>query len=112
MRVLVWVLDLSPSFALHAFAVGGIGLVTMGMMARVTLGHTGRDVFAPPTALRAIFLLLLAAALSRVFGPLLLPAPYQLWLGLSQTLWVASFLAFLLLYGPMLMRPRTDGRWG
>ncbi len=35
---------LSPSLALHAFALGGIGMITAGMMSRIALGHTGRDI--------------------------------------------------------------------
>lgn len=110
--VLVWLLALSPFIALHAFAVGGVGLITLGMMARVALGHTGRNVFDPPAGLTPIFGLLLMAALLRVFGPLWLPLHYEVWLWLSQGFWVAGFAAFLWLYAPMLLRPRTDGRWG
>lgn len=103
---------LSPFIALHAFAVGGIGLVTVGMMARVSLGHTGRSVFDPPKAIVYIFALLLGAALTRVFGPWLLPAQLDLWLLLSPLLWIAGFGLFLFFYAPMLLRPRLDGRWG
>jgi len=48
----------SPFVVLHAFMYGGVGLMTLGMMARVTLGHTGRNVFAPPGAMGGIFALL------------------------------------------------------
>jgi len=103
---------LSPFIALHAFAVGGVGLVTVGMMARVSLGHTGRNVFDPPKGLTLIFVLLASAALARVLGPLLLPAHAGIWLMLSQLLWIAGFGLFLVFYAPMLLRPRIDGRWG
>ncbi len=46
---------------IHAFAYGGIALMTVGMMTRVSLGHTGRDVSEPPAILPVIFLLLFRA---------------------------------------------------
>lgn len=112
LRVLVWQAGLSPFLALHAYAVGGIGLISLGMMARVSLGHTGRDVFAPPSGLTPLFGLLLLSALCRVLGPLLWPAQYAGWLLGSQLLWLSGFAVFVLHFAPMLVRPRVDGRWG
>ncbi len=106
------VAGVSPYLAIHAFAYGGIGLVTIGMMARVTLGHTGRNVFSPPAILLPIFLLLAAGAVVRVILPLLLAGQYDLWIGLSQLLWAAAFLGMALLYLPMLIKVRIDGRPG
>ncbi|WP_461521955.1 NnrS family protein [Porticoccus sp.] len=103
---------ISPFLAVHAFALGGIGLMTLGMMARVCLGHTGRNVFAPPAAVTWMFLLLTGAALLRVFVPLLAPAHYGLWVGLSQLCWIMSFALFALVYLPMLVTPRVDGQPG
>lgn len=103
---------ISPHLALHAFAVGGIGMMTLGMMTRVALGHTGRNVFEPPAALAWIFALLGTAALVRVLLPMLDTAHYSLWIGLSQCLWIAAFLAYFLLYFPVLTRPRVDGQPG
>jgi len=102
----------SPFLALHAFAVGGIGMMTLGMMTRVALGHTGRDVFAPPPVLKLVFALLLAAALVRVVLPLLVEAHYVVWVGLSQWLWIGAFLVYFLVYVPILTRPRVDGQDG
>ena len=112
LRVLsVWG-EVSPFIALHAFAYGGIGMMTLGMMSRVALGHTGRNVFSPPPAIRWFLGLLAAGALSRVLLPLLDGAHYTLWIGLSQTLWMLAFAHFALIYLPMLARPRVDGRPG
>jgi len=96
----------------HAFALGGIGLMTLGMMARVSLGHTGRNILAPPSAVIWMFLLLSGAALLRVFVPLLAPAYYGLWVGLSQLSWILAFALFSLIYIPMLVTPRVDGQPG
>ena len=103
---------ISPFLAVHAFALGGIGLMTLGMMARVSLGHTGRNILAPPSAVIWMFLLLCGAALLRVFVPLLAPAYYALWVGLSQLSWILAFVLFSLIYIPMLVTPRVDGQLG
>lgn len=102
----------APSLALHAFTYGGIGLFTLGMMTRVTLGHTGRNVLDPPPAAAWIFAVLLAGTALRVLFPLADPQHYTLWIGLSQLLWVVAFGAFLFIHLPMLVRPRIDGQPG
>lgn len=91
--------------ALHAFAVGGIGLMTLSMMTRVSLGHTGRSVQQPPRLMPLFLLLLVIAALVRVLLPPLLPGLYSRWIELSQLLWMAAFGGFLLLYLPILLKP-------
>jgi len=103
---------INPSLALHAFAVGGIGLVTLSMMARVSLGHTGRSVHAPPRIVLAPLGLLLAAAALRVLGPLALPGAYAHWIMLSQLCWIGAFAVFAVAWFPVLTRPRTDGAPG
>ncbi len=107
----VW-LGLSKYLAMHAFALGGIGLITLGMMARVTIGHTGRNVFEPPSGLGLIFLFMLLAAVVRTLLPIFAPQYYSHWIILSQALWVLAFLLFLVRFVPMLLRARTDGRPG
>ncbi len=102
----------SPYLAVHAFAAGGIGLMTVGMMSRVALGHTGRDVFHPPTALVPIFTLILAGAAVRVLLPLFDVLDYRLCIALAQALWILGFAGFSLVYIPQLLRPRVDGRPG
>ena len=103
---------LSPYLALHAFAVGGIGLMTIGMMSRVALGHTGRNVFDPPGILLPVFSLLVLAALARVVIPLVDPVRYTLWIGTSQVFWMLGFAVFSIVYVPQLIRPRVDGHPG
>jgi uncharacterized protein involved in response to NO len=60
----------------------------------------------------AAFFLLLASATFRVIAPLFNPTNYVVWLGLSQILWIASFLIFVVVFFPILSRPRIDGRAG
>jgi len=101
-----------PSLALHAFTVGGIGLVTIGMMSRVSLGHTGRNVFEPPAMVFWSFAALALGAIVRVLLPLFNMELYVYWVVISQLLWIASFFIFVLLYTPMFLTARVDGRDG
>jgi uncharacterized protein involved in response to NO len=101
----------SPTLGLHALTVGGIGLLTLGMMARVSLGHTGRAMRSSALTNLA-FLLLFLTALARVGGPLAYPDGYRMWIHLSAGLWIGSFALFLWVFTPILVRPRVDGRPG
>jgi len=105
-------LGLSPHLATHAFTVGGIGTMTLGMMSRVALGHTGRNINEPPVTLSWIFYFVLAGAVVRVLFPLLDSNQYTLWVGCSQVLWILAFVLFLFVYSPVLFQPRIDGRYG
>lgn len=106
------VAGVSPWIGIHAFAVGGIGMMTLGMMARVALGHSGRDVFDPPQILIVVFLVLFSAAFIRVLNIWLVPEFYGEWILSAQLLWIAAFGLFVWSYAPMLVKPRVDGRYG
>lgn len=110
LKVAVFIFAVSPFLSIHAFAVGGIGMMTIGMMSRVSLGHTGRDVYKEPPILFWIFIVLLAGTIVRVIIPIFDPTHYLLWIGLSQVLWIISFLVFLVVYFPILISPRIDGK--
>jgi len=112
MLALAPVAGLPRTLALHALGAGGIGLATLAMMARVALGHTGRDIRRPSPLVGVALGLLLLAVLARAFLPLLWPGAYAWLVGGSQALWVASFTLFLLACAPVLCRPRIDGRPG
>jgi len=105
-------LQISPYSSVHAFAYGGIGIMTIGMMSRVILGHTGRSVSDPPAILALCFALLACGAVVRVLFPLLNTELYIYWITASQLLWIAAFLVFLMVYTPMLIKPRIDGQDG
>ena len=105
-------LDLPGMVATHAFAVGGAGLATLGLMARVALGHTGRDVYQPPKWVSAMIGLLLAGTIVRVFAPLLTMHLYATAMVIAQFLWVSAFGLFLLVYTPILVTARPDGKPG
>lgn len=102
-------LGLFPAnLATHALTTGGIAVFTLGMMARVSLGHTGRQM-QPRRIVEISFIIINMAPLVRVFGPLLLPAQYSIWLDLSGLIWIVSFAIFSVVYLPILLRPRVDG---
>ncbi len=102
---------LPASLATHAITIGGVGTLTLGMMARVSLGHSGRPLVAP-RAIRWAFAATLCAALARVVLPLVAPAHYMLSLMTAGALWVFAFAAFLVVFVPMLASPRLDGKPG
>ena len=101
----------TASVATHALTVGAIGGLIIGMMTRTALGHTGRPLKAGRADVTC-YLLVLAAALIRVFVPLLAPAQLinsVLW---SAALWSAGFALYAVSYWPVLTRVRLDGKPG
>lgn len=97
--------------ATHALTVGLIGLITLGMITRTALGHTGRPLRAGPFE-RLAYGAMLSAALVRVFLPLLWPASLVAAALLSSALWSLAFALYLWRYTPMLVHPRADGQPG
>jgi len=99
------------ALALHAFTAGAIGVLTLGMMARVALGHTGRPLRVGGD-MTAAFVLVNVAAMVRVLVPLFLPGSYVSLVVLSGALWCAAFALFVARYAPILWMPRVDGKPG
>ena len=86
----------------HVWAVGAIGMMTLAMMTRATLGHTGRALVASKATVFAYLCVVLAlvARLAMAFFPdQALPLMH-----VAACAWGIGFAAFLLAYGPMLMR--------
>lgn len=109
---MVAVMDLMPlTVALHGWTTGAIGLFTLGMMARVSLGHTGRAVRATPIMTMAFVLMALVAPV-RVALPLLFPSLAEVMLVFAASGWIMAFLIFTWVYAPYLVRPRADGQAG
>lgn len=102
--------NLPSSVGLHAITVGGMGGMILAMMARVSLGHTGRKL-EPPKSVILGFGLVILSALCRIFANLL-PSFYPQLLGLAVILWLLAFSAFVIYYGPLLCKARADGRPG
>lgn len=90
---------------LHALGVGAIGGMTLAVMSRASLGHTGQALHATPVLMFA-FAALVAAAVLRVAAALTPDAPTVLYV--SAGFWVAAFLLFLVSIGPALILPRRQ----
>jgi uncharacterized protein involved in response to NO len=111
LTVLSAYLVILPSLALHAFTLGGIGVLTLGMMARVSLGHTGHALKAS-NAIAIAFVLINVAALFRVLLPIALPGWYENLIYVSTLFWLAAFSLFVFVYAPILTSARIDGQEG
>ncbi len=94
----------------HAAGAGAMGSLTLGVMARVALGHTGRPLTLP-AGMTAAFVLMLAAGVARVLTTLQ-ALPWRAGLVAAAVLWTAALLIFLVRYVPVLTRPRVDGTPG
>jgi uncharacterized protein involved in response to NO len=102
---------IAPGLATHALTIGVIGGMTLGMMTRTALGHTGRPLAAGRAEATCYALIQLAAA-ARVFLPIAWPALYLTATLISGVLWSLAFAIFTAAYWPILTRPRVDGRAG
>lgn len=100
-----------PAISLHALSVGAIGGLTLGMMARVSLGHTGRMIVIDPVT-RVAFHAIVLAAVARVAGPLLWPMQGLIFWVASGLLFSLAFGLYLFVFSPMLLRPRVDAKEG
>ncbi len=99
----------APQLGLHAVTVGAIGVITLGMMSRVSLGHSGRPLIVSQSITIA-FVMINLAALFRVIVPLFMPSLYTACLAVSAGLWVMAFLFFSIYYVPILVQKRADER--
>ncbi len=106
----VW-LGLQPSVATHALTAGAIGTLTLGMMARVTLGHTGRTLKVSPLITIAFIAITISAVL-RVFGPWFQPQLTRTALIVSAGCWSAAFILYVVVNVRYLLTPRPDGKEG
>jgi len=98
---------LPSTAALHALTIGAVGTMTLAVMTRATLGHTGRPL-AAGGGTRLIYGLITLAAVLRVASPLS-PSHAELLLVLAGGAWSAAFGLFALFYGSVLMRPQVTG---
>lgn len=99
---------LTQAAARHVWLAGAVGIMTLAVMSRATLGHTGRALGAGAGSV-AIYLALAASVLFRLAAGLP-AAPSTTALHLSAALWIAGFAGFVTIYGPMLTRPRVAAR--
>lgn len=111
LRLASHLFPITTSLSTHALTVGALGSLTVGMMARVSLGHTGRPLTAPRTATWA-FVLITLAAFVRVGLPLSSMNAWRLAVHISGTLWSVACALLFIGYFTVWTRARTDGKTG
>ena len=84
--------------------------MTCGMMSRVSLGHTGRNIHSPPRWAGIVFGYIVVSAITRAILPLIDLEYYMLWVVVSQYFWILGFSSFTVLYYSMWVSPRMDGQ--
>jgi uncharacterized protein involved in response to NO len=103
---ILWPSEWPASAGLHAWMAGAIGLMTLAVMTRASLGHTGHELAASvPTQM--IYFCALVAALTRIVAAF---EPSSALLHTTVFAWVLAFGGFAAIFGPLLLgRPAT---WG
>jgi uncharacterized protein involved in response to NO len=91
---------LSPSVGIHAWTAGAVGMMTLAVMSRASLGHTGRELVASP-ALQAVYAAACISAIARVCA-----GSNDALMHVAAFAWVAAFAGFAALHGPILVRSR------
>lgn len=93
--------------AIHALTVGAIGSMTLGVMTRAALGHTGRELrVSVPVVIS--YVLVSVAALMRIAVPIVPPVFYDSAILMSGAAWIAAYTIFTAVYWPILTRPRIS----
>jgi uncharacterized protein involved in response to NO len=103
---ILWPQLMTASGALHGWTTGAMGMMTLAVMTRATLGHTGREVVTTPSTL-VIYVAIVCATLARLAAPLLPQMYYELLLTAGAA-WLLAFGLFVLVYGPMLAQRRVE----
>jgi len=94
----------APSAGIHAWTAGAIGIMTLAVMSRASLGHTGQALAASP-GLQAVYAAVAIAAVVRICAALHTEWNDSL-LHIAAIAWAAAFLGFAALYAPLLCLPK------
>lgn len=101
--VLGWFAPAIGPAALHVWLAGAVGLMTLAVMTRASLGHAGRPLHAT-RPIAALYVALIVSVVARFAAGAL---PGQSWLlDLAAGAWIAAFGGFAAIYWPILARPR------
>ncbi len=95
---------LPVAIAIHALTAGAMGVMTLAVMTRATLGHTGRALSADTSTIVIYALVNLGAAI-RLAAPFS-PASYTSMIAISSVIWGGAFALFAIIYGRYLITPR------
>jgi uncharacterized protein involved in response to NO len=94
----LWPAAVPYGAGIHAWTMGAVGTMTLAVMTRASLGHTGQPLVAS-AATQAIYLLVVLAAVVRIAGAFTGGVAL---LYLAAFAWIAAFGAFVVIYGPLL----------
>jgi uncharacterized protein involved in response to NO len=97
--------EIPQSAGIHAWTVGAMATLTLAVMTRATLGHTGRPLSAS-RATQFVYGAIVAAALLRIAAALDV-AQSSLLLHCSALAWLLAFAVFAAIYGPMLLQRKV-----
>ncbi|RUO43084.1 NnrS family protein [Aliidiomarina taiwanensis] len=104
-------MNISASTAIHALTAGAMGIMILSMMARVSLGHSGRPL-QPKRLMTLAFMLIIVAASVRVITGGWFPVSALGWYSWAIAAWVLAYGFYIVIYFPILTTPRADGRPG
>jgi uncharacterized protein involved in response to NO len=103
---LLWPSVVPADAAIHALTAGAVGTMTLSVMTRASLGHTGRTI-ASDRITTAIYAAASLGALFRILAPIL-PEAYQALIIIGGSFWTLAFLLFVIRYASILWRPREE----
>ncbi|WGD51683.1 NnrS family protein [Bradyrhizobium sp. CB1650] len=95
---------LPPSAGIHAWMAGAAGIMTLAVMTRASLGHTGQALTAS-RATQAIYAAIITAAVARI-AAVVWPAYGDVLLHIAACGWIVAFLGFAIAFGPLLLGSR------
>jgi uncharacterized protein involved in response to NO len=94
-----WLRALPESAGIHAWMAGAVGVMTLAVMTRASLGHLKQPLVASGGT-QTIYALVLVAALLRIAAAF---GGGSVLLLLAGLIWVAAFSGFVVCYGPALI---------
>ncbi len=103
--------NISASTATHALTAGAMGIMIISMMARVSLGHSGRPL-QPKRIMAIAFLFVIVSAVIRIVSGGWFPMTSAEWYNWAIGAWVLAYGCYIVVYLPVLTTPRADGRPG
>lgn len=103
---IAWPAVVPAGAMIHTWTAGAIGTMTLAVMTRASLGHTGRALTASPATV-GLYGAMLMAAVARIAAPFF-PEVYLPLLAVAGFGWSAALLGFAIIYGPILVAGRSS----
>jgi uncharacterized protein involved in response to NO len=103
--------NVAPSTALHGLTAGAISSLVLAMIARISLGHTGRQLQVNWLIKYAFSFVILAGVTRLLAGLIATTLPISFYI-ISAVFWTLGYSFYLAVYLPILTSPRPDSRPG